>query len=243
MKTEEVKFFLNAARPNGADQADPTIAEAMELAQRDAALQKWFEEQRAFDKAVASKLRQTPVPKDLRSSILAGVRINRPAVWWQQSRWLAVAAALVLAAIVGAVQFKTLERQSRTASLAEDLIRQGADGRHVEVMLSDLTAIKDWLKSQQAPAEFSFPQGLAKASAQGCRVLQWQGRKVTLVCFHLPQGEHLDLFVMDASPNADSSLTTTTGKGIATATWTRGRHTYVLAGKVDAATLRNLASS
>jgi hypothetical protein len=54
---DNAKLMLSAYRPNGADAQDPVFKEALELAQRDPELARWFRGERDFDQMISSKLR------------------------------------------------------------------------------------------------------------------------------------------------------------------------------------------
>ena len=70
MNSSEAKEVLLLYRPGTADAADPQIAEALELARRDPELGRWFEQHRAFQKAMRAKFRQIEVPAHLKTSLL-----------------------------------------------------------------------------------------------------------------------------------------------------------------------------
>ncbi|MGF1448768.1 MAG: hypothetical protein ACFB20_05075 [Opitutales bacterium] len=71
MTPEEAKKFLQAYRPSGADAEDADMRAALESAQADDALKAWHDEESAFDKAFAAKLRESTPPADLKERILA----------------------------------------------------------------------------------------------------------------------------------------------------------------------------
>ena len=92
MNSTEAKFILQARRPDGADDAEPRFAEALEQARRDPALAAWLAREQAFDAAVAEKLRSTQPPAGLREAILAGAKVSRPLPFWRRTQTLAMAA-------------------------------------------------------------------------------------------------------------------------------------------------------
>src|SRR5262245_19685517 len=107
MKNEEAKFILSAYRPNGQDANDPMFTAALEQARKDPALAKWFEFEQKFDRAMTAKLGAVMPPEGLRAAILAGARVSgTPSrAWWQQPKWLALAASVVALLSVGTVAF------------------------------------------------------------------------------------------------------------------------------------------
>jgi hypothetical protein len=70
MNCSEAKEVLLLYRPGIADAADPQIAEALELAGRDPELRRWFDQHRAFQKAMRAKFGQIEVPVHLKASLL-----------------------------------------------------------------------------------------------------------------------------------------------------------------------------
>lgn len=100
MTIEEAKFILSAYRPNGSDAGLPAFGDALRMAAGDPGLEAWFTRSRAYDEAVARKLRQIVPPPGLREAILAGARASdaqrsrAPGMAWIAG--LAAAAALVI---------------------------------------------------------------------------------------------------------------------------------------------------
>ena len=70
MNSVQAKEVLLLYRPGTADMADPQMVEALELAGRDPELGHWFEQHRAFQKAMRAKLQQIEVPAHLKASLL-----------------------------------------------------------------------------------------------------------------------------------------------------------------------------
>ena len=57
MTREQAKEYLSAFRAHGADEADPTLQQALELARNDSELGSWLAQQREFDKILIEKVR------------------------------------------------------------------------------------------------------------------------------------------------------------------------------------------
>src|SRR6185295_12013962 len=113
MNNQEAKFILGAYRPDGSDATDPMFAEALTMVERDPELRDWLERQRAFDRAVAAKVRAIVPPAELREAILAGGRASRPRrLWWTNPVVLVAAAAMV---VLGVVSYSIMPRLSRPA--------------------------------------------------------------------------------------------------------------------------------
>lgn len=201
MDKHEAKIILQAYRPNGADAADPHFTEALKLAEQDAELKAWFEEQQAIDRVISAKVRATAVPADLKASILAGRKIA-PAqtIWWRRPAALiaAVAAMLMLLALPFVLQTK-----NGTPQFAEFK----ADGmafldslNKLDMSSKDHEAIREWLAVNGGHRQFSLPTKLGAQPSLGCRVFDWKGNKVTLICFNTTVGnkfEEVHLLVVD----------------------------------------------
>ena len=83
MNNQEAKLILQAYRCGGQDASDPPFAEALEQARRDPELQKWFAEENAIDARIQTSLQTAvPVPRELKSNLLALGKIVRPTPWW-----------------------------------------------------------------------------------------------------------------------------------------------------------------
>jgi hypothetical protein len=73
----------------------------LQQARHDPDLARWLEQQTALDAALREKLKQIPVPADLREKILAQP-LARPViiVWWRQPGFRAAAVALIVLATI-----------------------------------------------------------------------------------------------------------------------------------------------
>ncbi|MBM3853851.1 MAG: hypothetical protein FJ399_11955 [Verrucomicrobia bacterium] len=243
MNREEAQFILGAYRPNGEDARDAQFREALDLVRLDPELARWFTTEQALDRAIAARLSQVPPPPNLRAQLLLARKTVAPIHWWRQPRWLAAAAAVVLLAAfvprflrptaeAGFAAFRT-EMTSAAFSLPGHLGVTGLGGGDV----------KTWLAAQRGAPDFVLPPALAAKGIAGCKVLEWRGRKVTMLCFK-PSGKHVDLFVMDAADLPTPSLSATPAYTVAgdvtTAEWQSDGKIYLLAGKVPRGELQAL---
>ena len=102
----EAKIVLQALRPNDLDDTErPAFTEALALVETDPDLKAWWEAQQAFDRAVVAKLKEVPIPDDLRASILAGRKVEQFRPLPQFSFWLAAAAVLAIFCTLGTSQY------------------------------------------------------------------------------------------------------------------------------------------
>lgn len=249
MNNEQAKVILSAYRPGGEDATSPQFAEALEQARRDPELARWFAEERALDTVIAAKLKVAPVPAHLEDTILAGRKVIRPAVWWRQAGWLAAAAAVVFLMGMSAVLLPRLRAPS-LARLQTDAIKwlDGLD--RLDLATNNLAGVRAWLANRSAHEDFVVPAGLENRVPLGCRIFDWRGRKVTLVCFKLDGAGGLageaHLLIVDAgalrgAPTGPARFAQLGRWAIAT--WREGAHGYVLATHGDEAKVRMLLPS
>jgi hypothetical protein len=234
----EAKIILQAYRPNGTDAADPQFAAALELARQDAELGAWFAEQQAFDRAITAKLRTAPVPADLRASILAGRKVVTPppALWRRPAAWAAaIAAMLMLLLIPFALQH---QGKPQFAEFKTDAVAFLDSLNRLDMTSKDSEAIREWLATHGGQRRFELPGNLARNPSIGCRVFDWKGQKVTLICFNItPKGGKFDevhLLVLDEKTLRNAPTASTPAfeqKGSwKLASWKADGLTYVLAG-------------
>jgi hypothetical protein len=111
-------------------------------------------------------------------------------------------------------------------------------------MSSDPEELRTWLARQRSPSAFDLPPSLEKLGAMGCQTFTVHGHKVSLLCFMLDKDRIVHFFVIDNESLEGAPGTQPRFRqvdNIATATWSIGGRTYVLAGKdVDEETLRRL---
>jgi hypothetical protein len=243
----EAKLLLQSYRPGGQDALDPAFAEALALAQKDPELAEWLKDQCELDEAISRRVREAPVPADLRQAILAGQRshrhqTDRPQVWWK-SPALAWAAAIALV-FVAAVFFRggsgspvalAAYRNAMTAHL-----RSGFD---FDLQDSQPHHIQQWLAQNGRLADVQFPESLDRAI--GCKLFQFENMQAALVCFTLPDKEVVHLFVVDGSRfKADDfafPACSSRCNEYNTVAWRNQRRVYLLAGHIGQPRLREIA--
>jgi anti-sigma factor RsiW len=241
----EAKIVLQALRPGDVETAQPAFAEALAMVKRDPALKAWWEAQQAFDRAVAAKLKDIPIPEDLRASILAGRKIEqfRPR-HTQFSFWLAAAAAVAIFCALGTSQFiknfGPLPRGEYTAAILPLLHN---DSPTLAMTTPDHDKIIAWLKDHQAPMG-TLPVKLADMPSLGCQKYMIHGHAVTLICFSISGGAEAHLFIVpeDAITDPPSSTGPEMWQvdGWSTASWSDGKMSYVLATQAGPEALKQL---
>lgn len=237
MNNQEAKLVLQGYRPNGPDAADPFFAEALEQVRRDPELQKWFNEETVLNSRIQTRLQVAiPVPPNLKSELLALQKTVRPTPWWLQPMQLA-AVALILASLGAILLLIPQRRTTQLASFRDTMARRSLQTQeHVVFESHDIASIQQWLRSKNMDSHFDLPATLqaGTGTAQGCRVVDWNGHQATMLCF-IVNGEHMDLFVMDSTglPNFTGNGTPqfASADGLMTAMWTRNGKVYLLTGK------------
>lgn len=240
MKRHQARKILEACRPGGQDAGDPRVAEALALAAADAVLGRWWKSQRNFDARMSLGLEAVPVPASLPERILAGRKATpvsfwrRPVAQWNREwRVLAIAAAVVVLASVGAAVYLARPAPS-FAEFRQQLIAEHWGGQpHLDFESTNLMSIRGWLGDRQAASDFNLPPPLQPLEIHGCRVLEHEGQRVSMLC--IADGpRHLHLFVMNNSRFRELPPETTPDAERCgpwqTMAWRQGDRTYVLTG-------------
>jgi hypothetical protein len=245
MTHQEAKFLLSAYRANGGDAGDPTFAEALALAENDPALRAWFEREHMFDSACAAKLREIAPPAGLREAILTGARASRrPRSWWTQPVWMAAAAAIVIAAVVGVRSFTAREDVPGIAMLAsfgiDDYLEAHDDH---EGHPPALAGVQARLVSAPLPLTRSLPLDFTELKKLGCRTVRFGRAEIFEVCFYR-NGVWYHLYATPrgnfAPSGADPRATILARGGAAAATWADAKGSYALVTSAGADALRQL---
>jgi hypothetical protein len=232
---QEAQKVLQALRPSDLDTTEPAFAEALDLLESDPELQAWWEAQQAFDRAVVAKLKEVPIPDDLRAAILASRKIEpfRPPP--QFSFWLAAAAVLAIFCALGTSQyvqnFGPLPRSEYTASVLPFL---GNNAPSLAMTSADRDKIDAWLHENNAPTA-NLPPKMAGIPTVGCQKFSVHGHAVSLVCFVMANGAIVHLFTVDKQALTDPPTTPEMDhiEGWCIASWSDARMSYILATEAD----------
>lgn len=236
MNNEEAKLILQAYRPGGQDANDPRFREALEQAQRDPELARWFANEQALDSRISTKVQAAiKPPAHLKSQLLAQRKIVRPVVWWKMPAWqLAAAACLALLVTLGGLWLNSNRSDGfgRYRSSMAEFVGHKLD--RLDLMSHDVAEVRRWLSQKESHGNLVIPAGLDGLPSLGCRLLDWKGHKVSLVCFELENKQVAHLLVMDTAAFKDapdeSPVFNQVGD-VATASWSRDGKTYVVASK------------
>jgi len=234
MTNEEAKLILQAYAPNGRSATDPKFQAALNQARCSRELADWFAAEQAIDSRISNSLiKSLKPPTQLKCLLLAQRVIIRPVAWW--SKWtyqlaLTGCAALVIISSVvwfshpGPVQFDRY-REEMSESVAEGIEPIGE-------VPHDPIQVRSWLAENGLDNSFMMPRGLNDELLSSCRVVNWRGNKVYIICYDL-QGHrtaHLAVINRSALRNAppESPVLDQIGK-VATISWSRGNQTYMIA--------------
>jgi len=243
MNKEEAKFILSGLRPGARGADDPRLAQALALAEADPELKQWLEEQQGFDRAMIERIGQVQPPPDLQSAILAGIRLSQPLPWWQRRAFLATAAVLVLLAALSVTvniwdhSSESTFAQSEVDTFRSAMIEQIGRLNQLDFVSAEAVSLRTWLSLHAGDSDYVVPAGLDETRTIGCKILDFRGQRVTLICFGAEPGEMkptAHLFVLeteaasvDTRPESEPRIAAQ-GEWT-TATWQEGSRTYLLA--------------
>lgn len=240
MNREEARQILTLYRPGETGEADPQVAEALELARRDPVLRESVERDRAFHTALAEKLRGLPVPSDLKDRILARQAArSRPAllrpVFRRPAVWLAAAAALVL--LLGLARWLIpTPAADRFADFRARMVGVVLRQYKMDVASQDPQAVRAYMASRGAPADYVLTPGLERLALAGGGFLRWRNQPVAMVCFRRPDREMVYLFVLRrgiAREEPSTVPTVASARQLQTAAWVTPDHLYLLAAPAE----------
>lgn len=234
MNREEAKYVLRAYPVNGQDCDDPQFSEALAMADHDPELRDWFERERAFDAVVARKLGTVCPPGELQTQIFAAQKVIQIPTWRSRIAWFATAAAIIM--ITFGLSWHRLAGDPRLAlnDFHSYVVRTATTLDHLDVNTNSLAVIREWLRKGHAPNDFVVPSSFAEKRHLGCRVFDWEGKRVSLICFAVGEQKVAHMFVIERSDlsnvPANSRVAVQINQdGMATAVWTDEVNTYVVA--------------
>ncbi|HXT39890.1 MAG TPA: hypothetical protein VN887_07700 [Candidatus Angelobacter sp.] len=244
MDSQQAKDILMRYRPGVADATDADVDAALEQARRDPHLGRWFDQHCAFQTAVRNRLKQLPVPVDLKETILAGYGRVLVIVWWQRPVYRALAAAAAVVLVAALIYFRPEPREDKSfAAFRDRVVRSAQRGYAMDLTTTNLGEIRTYLAEHHGHADYTLPPALKKLPGDGCAVLRWQNKTVSMVCFDLGNHNDLYLFVAKRSDLPDAPSTAEPQfvriEKLSAASWNGGDNIYVLAGSGDEQFIRN----
>jgi len=248
VNVNEAKNILLLYRPGMADAEDSEIAEALALAKVDPDLGRWLEVHCARQFVIREKFRQITVPAGLKEQIISEQAASEKMISTRRTIQFAAAAAILLFAVLAVFRFLPQASDDTLAVYQNQMVGVALRGYAMDVQTNDAAAIRAYLVQNHAPADFVLPAPLQQAALVGCAVEDWQGVKVSMICFRtgkpLAPGVASDLwlFVVDRTSvkNAPAGAAPqfTKVNRLMTATWTQGGKTYLIGTAGDVLTLR-----
>jgi hypothetical protein len=234
MNRDAAKLVLRSYHPGGRDAQDPQFRDALAMLARDEELAAWFAREQGGDNKISGAFQSFPVPADLKGQLLAAQKVVPPRAWWQRPAWISAAAACVALLGTLAILVTRAPKQTQFADYHSYIVHTVTWLDHLDVKTSDLLQIRQWLGEHRAPEGFAIPGRLNGKASVGCRVFEWNGQKVSLVCFELENKKVAHMFVMDRSvftnlPVGGALQFQAAQDGIATASWSDARRIYIVA--------------
>ena len=234
MTNEEAKLILQAYAPNGRSATDPNFQAALNQARCNREVADWFADEQALDGRISESLiRSLKPPTKLKASLLAQRVIIRPVVWWRkQSYQLALAACAVLVSILSLV-WLSAPGPVEFGQYREEIGQTAAEGvEPASEVPRDQFQVRRWLADNELDAGSMVPRGLDDDLISSCRVVDWRGNKVYIICYDLENHQRAHLAVIDRAAlkdaPAESPVFDQIGKA-ATISWSSGNHTYMIA--------------
>jgi hypothetical protein len=244
MDKQEAKVVLQALRPNDLHTDRPAVIEALVLVENDPELKAWWEAQQSFDRKVAAKLVEVPLPADLRATIMAGRKIKPFTPQPRLAIWIAAAAMVALLCVAGtSMQISATGPLAQTEYSATVLPLLNHDAPALAMTSPDHDKIAAWLKERNAPMG-TLPAGMTALPTVGCQKFAVHGHTVSLICFALAGGGLAHLFIVDqealSDPPGNNAPEFNQVQGWSTAAWSDGRMSYLLATQAGPDALKQL---
>jgi hypothetical protein len=245
---DEAKNILLLYRPGTADATDPQIAEALALAKTDLELARWLETYCARQFVLREKFRQITAPDGLKEQIISEQAAAEKMTFWRQKIALTAVVALMLLVVLTPFWFSNRGSDDTLAVYQTRMVGFALRGYAMDLATNNSEQIRAYLAQHHAPADFVLPAALKQAAPTGCAVENWQGAKVSMICFRtdksLAAGGQSDLwlFVVDRASVKNSSAGDlpqfSKVNRLITATWTQGGKLYLLGTEGDEQTIR-----
>jgi hypothetical protein len=245
---EEAKNILLPYRHGTADAADPQIAEALALAERDTELKDWLVRHCARQFVLREKFRQIAAPAGLKEQIISEQAARGKIIFWREKFTLAAAAGLVFLVVFAAFWFSHRGYGGTLAIYQSRMAGVALRGYAMDLATDNPEQIRAHLAQNHAPADFILPAGLKQVALTGCAVESWQDAKVSMICFRTTKSiaaggqSDLWLFVVDRASvkgaPAGSSPQFSKVNRLITATWTQGGKLYLLGAESDEQEIR-----
>jgi hypothetical protein len=219
---------------------DAEMRQALALVDRDAELARWFEQQQKADGAIRARLRETPVPADLKRRILAEQKVMRVDFGWPNTMLIAAAAAVVVLGMIGLWVYRGRAVNGLSA-YRTSMVQHVSSGYNMYIKASSFDELRQVLAQRSWPTDFAVPDSLRNVTVIGGGAVQWNGHKVDLACMRA-DNRGLWLFVVEKTavrnPPATAAPQVETVDPMATAVWSQDGNTYLLVVQGDQQSLK-----
>ncbi|EEF62524.1 hypothetical protein [Pedosphaera parvula] len=242
MESAEAREILRLYRPGSTDATDPKVAEALELVRRDPELEQWFEQHCAVYQAVQGKLKEIPVPANLKRDILLNAPKASRILPFRNPPLILLAMAAIAMAIGICWTLLVPKYQNTFPGFRDKMARTAQRGYNMSMLSTNLTEIREYLRNNHANADYALTKTMEKLPGEGCSILHWHGKQVSMVCLKTLGKKDLFLFVAnrDNLPNLPlpGKIQFSRVHKLMTASWISGGEVYVLASPGDETELR-----
>lgn len=245
MDEQGAKYILNAGHPRGQDAGQEAFREAMDLAGKDPEVSGWVNRQQRLTDSLRTKLNEVPVPAGLKDRILAGAAVSRTPRHWSRSSLLMMAAAFVVLLFVLAWQFfpRSSSGEKSFAGLRQDMAEFLSGYFGLELQSNQLGKLQSHLATEHQFVRYTVPRQLAGKTSVGCRVIDWHGSHVALICFTVNRElVHLMVLPKDELLELPDGIHPVQQGEWATTGWQDDNNVYLVATRGSPAFLANLMS-
>ena len=242
MNTEEAKLILSAVHDAAPDDTDAELGQAFSMLDSDPDLRHWFEQERAFDSAISSKLASVAPPPELKGSLLkiletgsAEPSAQRAHKLWFRPPFLAAAAAVILIPLL-AIQLLTSRAGAKSFdTFRSDMVKLAVGEFELDHRESDLQKLYAWLNANNATCPTDIPECVGCPESIGCKVIAWNDDSVTLICLRNATNQVVHCFVIPRDqfgelPDEQRLRTELTVADLKTCGWTDQSNVYLLVG-------------
>jgi hypothetical protein len=244
MDRKEAQTILSALRSDGPEAKEAPFTEALALAESDPALKSWWQAQQQFDRKVAAKLAEVPLPEDLRETILTRRKIAEFQPARNYAGWLAVAAVVAFLCVAGTfwqiANYGPIDRADYADQILPVL---GHDAPVLAMTSPDHAKLMAWLKAHDAPVG-ELPPKFTAVPSVGCQKYVVHGHVVSLVCFLMANGGVAHVFMVNKSalndPPDENGVQFDNVQGWNTASWSDSRMSYLVATQSSVDELKQL---
>ena len=245
MKTEEAKIILASVHRESDRTSDADISEAFALLDSDPELQDWFEQEQAFDAAITNKLAEIEPPADLKAKLVGLLDENTAPessdiarVHWLRSPLLAAAAAVALVSFFTIQLFTGPAKAGSFDSFRSDMVEIAHGGLKLDHHEKDLDRLYDWLNKVGATCPDELPVCVECTETVGCKIIDWNDDKVTLICLRNNSSQVVHCFVIpreqfDQLPDEAQIRNNLLMDGLDTTAWSDQELVYLLVGSKE----------